>query len=473
MVSERVQRQIDRLLDEAEAAMAELHWGVVMQRSQAALVLQPENPDANTYLEAANKALDNGTASVQPAESSATAKAVSEVAPTAEPTSFSDGRYVVKRFLGEGGKKIVYLAHDELLDRDIAFALIKSEGLDDISRERITREAQAMGRLGSHPHIVTVLDLGETPSTVPGQPGQPYMVIELLAGGDVEGVVEDAPDHKLPLEQAIRIAIETCRGLEFAHSKGIIHRDLKPGNVWLTADGTAKIGDFGLAVALDRSRLTQQGMMVGTVSYMPPEQAMGGEVTPKADLYSLGAMLYEMVAGRPPFLGDDNIAIIGQHINTQAVAPTWHRSDCPRPLEALIMRLLAKDPAERPDSAANVLTALEAIDLVPSADASTSTDGEANVLDSLAGGVFVGRQVSVATPRGSWRGPYQVFLAQAHEPKYFGRRGGASRSQPPGSLSVLRSKSRERGRQAPCRARNADRSACTSIEGGQDGPTPD
>jgi hypothetical protein len=290
MVSERVQRQIDRLLDEAEAAMAELHWDVVMQRSQAALALQPENPDANTYLEAANKALDNGTASVQPAESSATAKAVSEVAPTAEPTSFSDGRYVVKRFLGEGGKKIVYLAHDELLDRDIAFALIKSEGLDDISRERITREAQAMGRLGSHPHIVTVLDLGETPSTVPGQPGQPYMVIELLAGGDVEVVVEDAPDHKLPLEQAIRIAIETCRGLEFAHSKGIIHRDLKPGNVWLTADGTAKIGDFGLAVALDRSRLTQQGMMVGTVSYMPPEQAMGGEVTPKADLYSLGAM---------------------------------------------------------------------------------------------------------------------------------------------------------------------------------------
>ncbi len=189
------------------------------------------------------------------------------------------------------------------------------------------------------------------------------MVIELLAGGDVEGVVEDAPDHKLPLDTAVRIAIETCRGLEVAHSKGIIHRDLKPGNVWLTGDGTAKIGDFGLAVALDRSRLTQQGMMVGTVSYMPPEQAMGGEVTPKADLYSLGAMLYEMVAGRPPFLGDDNIAIIGQHINTQAVAPTWHRSDCPRPLEALIMRLLAKTPDERPENAADVLTALEAIDL--------------------------------------------------------------------------------------------------------------
>ncbi len=127
----------------------------------------------------------------------------------------------------------------------------------------------------------------------------------------------------------------------------------------------AKIGDFGLAVAIDRSRLTQAGMMVGTVSYMPPEQAMGGETTPKADLYSLGAMLYEMVTGRPPFLGDDSVAIIGQHINTPPVAPMWHRSDCPRPLEALIMRLLAKDPSERPESAADVLTALEGIDLTP------------------------------------------------------------------------------------------------------------
>ena len=187
-----------------------------------------------------------------------------------------------------------------------------------------------MGRLGSHPHIVTVFDLGD-------HEGQPYMVTELMGGGDVEGVIEDATDHRLPLEQAIDIAKETCRGLEFAHSRGIVHRDLKPGNVWLTADGVAKIGDFGLAVAIDRSRLTTEGMMVGTVSYMPPEQAMGGEVTPRADLYSLGTMLYEMVTGRPPFLGDDSVAIIGQHINTPPVAPTWHNGQCPRPLEALIL----------------------------------------------------------------------------------------------------------------------------------------
>ena len=129
---------------------------------------------------------------------------------------------------------------------------------------------------------------------------------------------------------------------------------------------------------------------VTTVSYMPPEQAMGGEVSPRSDLYSLGAMLYEMVTGRPPFLGDDAVAIIGQHINTPPVAPTWHNPECPRALEALILRLLGKDPAERPESAADVLTALEAVELTAGADAAPRD--EAHALDSLAGGAFVGRQ---------------------------------------------------------------------------------
>ncbi len=125
-----------------------------------------------------------------------------------------------------------------------------------------------MGRLGSNPNIVTVFDLGQ-------ENGQPYMVTELMGGGDLEGLIEKADGQRLPLDQAITIAVETCRGLEFAHGRGIVHRDLKPGNVWLTENGTAKIGDFGLAVVLDRPRLTTEGMMVGTVSYMPPEQAMG------------------------------------------------------------------------------------------------------------------------------------------------------------------------------------------------------
>ena len=301
------------------------------------------------------------------------------VAP-AEPASFAAGRYEVKKFLGEGGKKKVYLAHDLLLDRDVAFALIKTEGLDETSRTRVAREAQAMGRLGSHPHIVTVFDLGD-------EHGQPFMVTELMGGGDVEAMVEDAPEG-VPLEEAIGIAVSVCQGLEFAHEKQLVHRDLKPGNVWLTTDGVAKIGDFGLALAQDRSRLTEEGLMVGTVAYMPPEQALGGGVSPRSDLYSLGAMLYELVTGRPPFMGDNAVAVIGQHINTPPVAPSWHNQACPKPLEALIMRLLAKNPAERPDSATDVLQALESIDTT----ASEAPRGEeAPSLDRLAGGVFVGR----------------------------------------------------------------------------------
>ena len=301
-----------------------------------------------------------------------------------QPTTFAEGRYEVAKFLGEGGKKKVYLAHDTMLDREVAFALIKTEGLDEVGMTRVNREAQAMGRLGSHPHIVTVFDLGQ-------QDGQPFMVTELMGGGDVEGLVEGSPENRVPIEQCMEIARAVCRGLEFAHSRNIVHRDLKPGNVWLTSDGIAKIGDFGLAVATDRSRLTQHGMMVGTVSYMPPEQAMGGEVTPKADLYSLGAMMYEMVTGRPPFLGDDAVAIIGQHINTPPVAPTWHNGGCPKPLEAMIMRLLAKDPAERPQSASDVLAALDAVDISGAPEPGMPEDAE-RTLDSVSSGVFVGRQ---------------------------------------------------------------------------------
>jgi tetratricopeptide (TPR) repeat protein/archaellum biogenesis ATPase FlaH len=301
----------------------------------------------------------------------------------AMPTSFAGGRYKVKKFLGEGGKKKVYLAHDNTLDRDVAFALIKTEKLDEVSRTRIKREARAMGRLGDHPNIVTVFDFGD-------HEGQPYMVLPLLPGGDVEGLIKKAPDHRLPLDKAIEIAVSVCRGLEFAHAKGIIHRDLKPGNVWLSADGTAKIGDFGLAVAVELSRLTKSGMMVGTVAYMPPEQAMGGKVTTKADLYSLGAMLYEMVTGRPPFVGDDSVAIIGQHINTPPVSPAWHRADLPPALETLIMQLLEKDPAKRPESATVVLQALEAIGAgkVKEPSKETTSQGENPIYRR----VFVGRE---------------------------------------------------------------------------------
>ncbi|MCH8223014.1 MAG: protein kinase [Chloroflexi bacterium] len=380
MPSERVQRRIDRLLDQAESAADGQEWSEVERLIREVLALDPENEDSPALLRAAREMLGEtrSEAEADPAQPS-------HLAEPASPTSFANGRYEVTGFLGEGGKKKVYLAHDTTLDRDVAFALIKAEGLDDASRQRVTREAQAMARLGDNPNIMPIFDLGE-------ENGQPYMVGPLMGGGDVEALIEEAEDNRLSLEDALRIASEICHGLEFAHSKSIIHRDLKPGNVWLTDDGTARIGDFGLALSLDRSRLTQEKMMVGTVSYMPPEQATGGDVTPRSDLYSLGAMLYEMVTGRPPFMGDDEIAIIGQHINTPPVAPQWHRPEIPATLDSLIMRLLSKNPAERPDSAGDVLSALTAIDATPREVPADVDGSESGSLDGMAGGVFVGRQ---------------------------------------------------------------------------------
>jgi serine/threonine protein kinase len=227
--------------------------------------VDPDNEDAMALRSIARAAADGDAAPATPPADAAD-KSGSELGDT--PSSFASGRYEVKSLLGEGGKKKVYLAHDTTLDRDVAFGLIKADGLDDASRQRITREAQSMARLGDNPNIMPIFDLGE-------ENGQPYMVGPFMGGGDVEALIEDAEDGRLSLEDALRIASETCRGLEFAHERGIIHRDLKPGNVWLTDDGTARIGDFGLAISLDRSRLTQEKMMVGTVSYMPPEQATG------------------------------------------------------------------------------------------------------------------------------------------------------------------------------------------------------
>jgi tetratricopeptide (TPR) repeat protein len=303
------------------------------------------------------------------------------------PNSFVNGRYQVKKFLGEGGKKKVYLVHDTPLDRDVAFALIKTEKLDDATRLRVSREAQAMGKLGDHPNIVGIHDIGE-------EKGQPYIVIPLMPGGDVESLIEKAPERRLPIEQAVGITKAVCRGLEYAHGKGIIHRDIKPGNVWLSADGTVKIGDFGLALAVDLSRLTHEGMMVGTYYYMPPEQAMGGEVTLKADLYSLGAMLYEMVTGRPPFTGDDAVAIIGQHINTPPVSPNWHRPDLPPALAALILRLLEKDPQKRPASATEVVKAIEAIE-AGRVEKVSGKEAAALAENPLYRRVFVGREAEL------------------------------------------------------------------------------
>ena len=224
------------------------------------------------------------------------------------------------------------------------------------------------------------------------------MVTELLRRGDVASLIENAPNGGLSLDDVVRMTTQVCRGLDFAHANGIVHRDVKPGNIWLTKDGTAKIGDFGLARSRGRARITQSGNIVGTVTYMPPEQITGGEVTPRADLYGLGVVLYEMVCGRPPFMGYDTATVVRQHLETEPVSPTWHNPLCPRPLEALILRMLAKDPKRRPRSAADVIMALEGIRVDGSqsrmnGSSSGGTKSMSVSTDSLQGdfgGVFVG-----------------------------------------------------------------------------------
>ena len=274
----------------------------------------------------------------------------------------------------------VFLAHDTTLDRDIAFAQIRTEGLDDLARERVMREAQSMARLGAHPNLVAIHDIGE-------EGGNPHLVEEYMAGGTVSSLLEDGtPDVERTLAV---VATDVCRALSFMHGQGLIHRDLKPANIFLTEDGTAKVGDFGLAVALDRSRITQQGSLVGTAAYMPPEQALGGEVTPQSDLYALGAMLYET----------GHRAARRSRVTTprpsSASTSTRRRSrragtrNVPAELEALILSMLQKDPSERPESADAVLRLSTRR---PRGTVGRHSDSDANPLEGLARGVFVGRE---------------------------------------------------------------------------------
>jgi len=311
-------------------------------------------------------------------------------APATAPEVLGDGRYRIRGLVGEGAKKRVYLAHDERLERDVALAIIKGEGLDEAGRARVRREATAMARLGDHPNIVTVHDIGEDGETL-------YIVSQFMSGGDLEhALIQHSDKRRVPIADALRVATQLCGALHHAHSHGVVHRDVKPGNIWLTEDGTAKLGDFGLALSVDRTRLTQEGMMVGTAAYMAPEQALGRSADTRSDLYALGATVYEMLTGRPPFLGDDAVAIISQHINTKPVAPSWHREDVPQWLEALVVELLEKDPTRRPESAHAVLERIER-GASASGEARAVEPGSQNPLDRLASGIFVGREEQLQT----------------------------------------------------------------------------
>ncbi len=174
------------------------------------------------------------------------------------------------------------------------------------------------------------------------------------AGGGLDEIINGDCGMRLPVDRALEVASDVASGLHFVHSQGVVHRDLKPANIWLTEDGRAKVGDFGIALWLDRTRLTMDGgaMLRGTVSYMPPEQVLGTEVTQSSDLYALGALRYEMICGQPPFTGDNPWTIAGQQLQGEASAPSELVAECPPGLDALILDLRPRrrktGPATRP-----------------------------------------------------------------------------------------------------------------------------
>src|SRR5882724_383577 len=238
------------------------------------------------------------------------------------PSDLAGGRYRIRQPLGVGGKKRVYLAHDRDLDREVAISLLRLDVLDADAPRRILEEARAMARLGGHPRIVTIHDVGD-------EEGQPYIVSQYMAGGTLAERLRQSPDGRLPVAEALRLADEVCQALGHAHAHGVVHRDLKPSNVWLDADGFAKLGDFGLAASLERGRTDAEGRIVGTLAYVPPEQILGKPLDPRSDLYAVGAVLYEMLTAEPPFVGDSAAAVLSQHLNDEPVTPSAREATIP------------------------------------------------------------------------------------------------------------------------------------------------
>jgi dienelactone hydrolase/predicted Ser/Thr protein kinase len=256
-----------------------------------------------------------------------------------------NNRYRIDVKLGEGGMGVVYKAHDTLLDRPVAIKALSPTIFSDQGLKRLLREAQSAAKL-AHPGIVAIHDVLE-------DGGARHIVMEFVEGKTLRDLIP------MPWREAAGLMAQVFEAMDFAHGRGIIHRDLKPENVIITPEGRARVMDFGLARSEGRSRLTQTGMVVGTALYMAPEQALQGKAEPRSDLYALGCVFYEVITGQPPFAGEDPLAIITQHINLAPRTPRHHVPDLPPALEALILKLLAKDPTERPRSAGDVARMLD------------------------------------------------------------------------------------------------------------------
>ena len=248
------------------------------------------------------------------------------------------GRYELEELVGVGGMSNVYRARDQLLERMVALKLLHDRySHDEEYVERFRREARSAARL-SHPGIVTVIDRGE-------QDGIQFIVFEHVPGETLKQLVDR--EGPLPVDLALEIALQVGRALSFAHTCGLIHRDVKPQNVLLNGDGRAKVTDFGIARALDVDGMTTTGAVVGTSHYIAPEQAKGEQVDAQSDVYGLGAVLYELLAGDVPFPGDNFVTVAMRHVNDPLPSLVEKRPELPLRLVAAVERALEKDPAKR------------------------------------------------------------------------------------------------------------------------------
>jgi eukaryotic-like serine/threonine-protein kinase len=261
-----------------------------------------------------------------------------------KPETLVGRRYTVERTLGGGGMAVVYLARDEELDRPVAIKLLAEQlAADEAFRARFLREARLAAGL-SHPNIVSVFDAGE-------EDGRPYIVMECIEGTTLAEELAQRANPYGP-EEAVELALQVCAGLEHAHQAGLVHRDVKPQNLLRRADdGIVKIADFGIARSAESTQLTEAGTVLGSAAYLSPEQAAGDEVTAASDIYSFGAVLYQLLTGRTPYRVD-SLADLSLMQGREPVKPVRELApEVPEALEDVVMRCLARDPSYRPASA--------------------------------------------------------------------------------------------------------------------------
>ena len=262
------------------------------------------------------------------------------------------GRYEVGELLGRGGMAEVRKGTDVRLGRTVAIKRLRTDLASDTTfQARFRREAQSAASL-NHPAIVSVYDTGEEMSTDGSNVAQPYIVMEYVAGRTLRDIIREG--RKILPERALEITSGVLAALDYSHRAGIIHRDIKPGNVMLTPSGDVKVMDFGIARAVSdaSNTMTQTAAVVGTAQYLSPEQARGETVDSRSDVYSTGCQLYELLTGRPPFVGDSPVSVAYQHVREQAPPPSSLDEDLTPELDAIVMKSLAKNVGDRYPSAA-------------------------------------------------------------------------------------------------------------------------